>query len=109
MPYTIKNLSGFPLDVPTLAGPAILPAHGELESVDLGALDVEVMRQSPYVEITEGEAKAPKPKKAAKKKAAPDPEVVRLRGEYTDLAGKKPFAGWKADRLQSEIDKLLAA
>lgn len=53
MPYTLKNLSGFPLDVSTAAGPDILPAHGELKSVDLGALDAEIMRQSPYVEVTE--------------------------------------------------------
>lgn len=55
MSYTLKNTSGFPLDVPTLSGPVILPAYGEVIA-DLGAFDAEVMRQSPYVEISEGGA-----------------------------------------------------
>lgn len=61
MAYLIKNLSGFPLDVPTANGPVILPANGEV-TAELGALDAEVMRQSPYVELSE--AREPEPKKA---------------------------------------------
>lgn len=53
MSYTLKNTSGFPLDVPTLSGPVILPAYGEVIA-DLGAFNAEVMRQSPYVELSEG-------------------------------------------------------
>ena len=33
----------------------------------------------------------------------------KLRAEYTDLVGKKPFAGWKADELQRRIDEALAS
>lgn len=51
MAYRLKNLSGFPLDVSTMNGPAILPAHGEI-TVELGALDVAAMEASPYVEIS---------------------------------------------------------
>jgi hypothetical protein len=35
--------------------------------------------------------------------------LVKLRAEYTDLFGKKPFAGWKADELQRRIDEALAS
>ena len=114
MPYTLKNQSGFPLDVPTIAGPVILPAYGEVIA-ELDALNAEVMRQSPYVELVEGDQVDPLDHDGDGRKggsAAPAgdaDELKRLRAEYTDLAGKKPFAGWKADRLQSEIDKLLVA
>ncbi|WP_223566930.1 hypothetical protein [Agrobacterium tumefaciens] len=113
MPYTLKNLSGFPLDVPTLSGPAILPANGELCDVELGALDAEIMRQSPYVEISDGGvSSAPKAKAKAsgkeKTKHEVDPALVKLRIDYEELFGKKPFNGWKAAQLQDKIDAKLA-
>lgn len=33
----------------------------------------------------------------------------KLRGEYTELLGKKPFAGWDAAELQRRIDEALAS
>ncbi len=52
MAHTIKNLSGIPLDVATLNGPAILPAYGEI-TAELGAYDADALRASPYIEISE--------------------------------------------------------
>ena len=55
MKYKLINLSGYPLDVSTLNGPAILPANGTLIA-DLGPLDAEIMKQSPLVQIDETKA-----------------------------------------------------
>lgn len=51
MPHKIKNLSGFPLDVATINGPAILPANGEIV-VELGAYDADALATSPFIEIS---------------------------------------------------------
>jgi hypothetical protein len=112
MPFTLKSLSGFPLDVPTLSGPVILPAYGEVIA-ELGALDAEVMRQSPYVEMTEGgevEDSKPKAKPASKPKTKQEvePALVKLRTDYEELFSKKPFNGWKVEQLQEKIDAKLA-
>jgi hypothetical protein len=43
------------------------------------------------------------------KKGAPvDTDLAKLRADYTELTGKKPFGGWKAEELQKRIDKALA-
>lgn len=59
---------------------------------------------------------APPPAVARKaKKTAPaasdgdKDELAKLRAEYAELLGKKPFAGWKADELQRRIDEALAS
>lgn len=115
MPYTLKNLSSFPLDISTMSGPVILPAGGEVIA-ELGALDAEVMRQSPYVELTEG-GKANKPdpldhdkdgKKGGSKPAEESDELAKLRADYLEVVGKKPYHGWSAEELQSKIDEKLA-
>lgn len=104
MPYILKNLSGFPLDVSTLSGPAVLPAYGDLKDVELGALDAEVMRQSPYVEMTEaGELKKPE---AAQ--PADDDKMAKLRADYLEIVGKRAYHGWSAEELQEKIDAKLA-
>lgn len=103
MPYTLKNLSGFPLDVPTLSGPVILPAYGEVIA-ELGAFDAEVMRQSPYVEVSEGG----KVKVIEHTKETDDDKLSTLRSEYQDLYGKRAYHGWSATELQDKIDAKLA-
>lgn len=115
MPYTLKNLSSFPLDIPTLSGPMILPAGGEVIA-ELGALDAEVMRQSPYVEITEGgKAKKADPldhdedgKKGGSKPAEESDELAKLRSDYLEVVGKRAYHGWSAEELQEKIDATLA-
>lgn len=52
MAHRIKSLSAYPLDIPTLTGPAILPAHGEIVA-DLGAVDADMLAHSPFVALTE--------------------------------------------------------
>ncbi|WP_107341705.1 hypothetical protein [Agrobacterium pusense] len=103
MPYTLKNLSGFPLDVPTLSGPVILPAYGEVIA-ELGGFDAEVMRQSPYVEVSEGG----KVKAIEHTKETDDDKLATLRSEYQDLYGKRAYHGWSAEELQEKIDAKLA-
>ena len=103
MPYTLKNLSGFPLDVPTLSGPVILPAYGEVIA-ELGAFDAEVMRQSPYVEMIEGGKMA----EAKQTNKADDDKMAKLRADYLEVFGKRPFHGWSAKELQEKIDAKLA-
>lgn len=54
----------------------------------------------------------PPPADLAKKTKVPDTDkeaLSKLRAEYTELVGKKPFAGWKADELQRRIDEALAS
>lgn len=95
MAYHLKNLSHFPLDVPSLNGPLILPAYGVLMDVDLSAYESEVMRHSEMVDISDaGEA---------------EPDIDDLRKQYEELVGEQPDKRWGAPRLQTEIDKALAA
>lgn len=116
MPYTLKNLFGFPLDVATSSGPAILPANGELSGVELGALDAEIMRQSPYVEMTEDKkVKQADPldhdgdgKKGGSKAAEESEELSKLRADYQEVVGKRAYHGWSAEELQAKIDEKLA-
>jgi len=110
MAHRLKNLSAIPYDISTLSGPAILPANGEI-TVDLSAFEIEVMHHSPDIEISEADPldHDKNGKKGGSTAAESTDDLDRLRAEYKELAGKKAFSGWKADRLQSEIDKLLAA
>lgn len=115
MSHTLKNLSGFPMDIPTLSGPVLLPAYGEVVA-DLGALDLEVMRQSPYIEMTEGNtSKKADPldhdgdgKKGGSKPVEESDELAKLRADYQEVVGKRPYHGWSAEELQAKIDEKLA-
>lgn len=40
--------------------------------------------------------------------ADPTDDMAKLRAEYTDLFGKRPFNGWDAAELQAKIDAKLA-
>lgn len=104
MPYDLKNLSSFPLDVATLAGPAILPAGGELSSVELSAYEADVLAHSPYIEISEASGKRAEPSAPA----ADDNELTKLRADYQEIVGKKAYHGWSAEELQEKIDAKLA-
>lgn len=117
MKLSIHNPTAAPQGVHCVDGRARYVKPGETRELDV-ADDADV-RASAYLTVVGNAPKAPEPPPSGEQqieqpkpkagKAAPDPDVVRLRAEYAGLAGKKPFAGWKADRLQAEIDKLLAA
>lgn len=106
MPYTLKNISGFPLDIPTASGPVVLPAYGEVIA-ELGALDAEVMRQSPYVEIAEGKRDPldhdDDGKKGGSPKVEQSDDLAAARAEYTEKMGKRPFHGWDVETLRKKI------
>ena len=111
MAHRLRNTSSVPLDIATLNGPAILPAGGEI-TVELSAFEIEVMHHSPDIEIVATDAVAGTAKTTRKKvrnaaKKDVDPDVLRLRKDYLDLVGKKPFGGWDSTELQKRIDAKL--
>lgn len=85
MAHVLKNLSGFPLDIPTVSGPMVLPAYGEI-TADLSAIEAEMMVHSPYVEIAEA-GKAPA-KKAETAGAYEARETSRGWFKVHDAGGK---------------------
>lgn len=93
--HTIKNISSIPLDIPTMNGPAIL-GIGESGSFELSALDAEIFRHSPMVDIVDGAAKADD-----------EDDEDSLREEAEEL-GIDVDKRWGAKRLRAEIDKKLA-
>lgn len=109
MAYRLKNLSGYPLDVPTLNGPAILPAYGEI-TAELSAFEMEVMHHSTIVDISDdpldhdGDGQ-----KGGSKPAEEGDELTKLRADYLDVMGKRPYHGWTAEQLQEKIDAHLAS
>ena len=113
MLHKLKNLSGFPLDVATLSGPMILPAYGEIPAADLDALELAVMQESPYVEVSEARHKTgPLDHDGDGKKGGSVPadqagaEIEDIRARYAELSGEEPDGRWGEKRLQAEIDKL---
>jgi hypothetical protein len=102
--HTIKNLVNSPYDIRLVDGTtARLPARGEL-TVDVDPMHLPLYRTLGYFQLTEIEGN---PKKAT---VLPDEEkaqLAKLRAEYAELTGKKPFGGWKAEELQKRIDKAL--
>lgn len=122
---TIKNRTNSPYDLPTTAGFARLPAFGEVSRptadepgefepsyVDIleASMVVEVIRDAtPSAELV-GNWKDGKPVSDKKAKATKDidPELAKLRKDYTELTGKKFFHKWDVAELQKRIDAALA-
>ena len=125
MAHRLKNLSGIPLDVPTLEGPRILPARGEI-TANLSAYEAEVMKHSPYVEISGSEAVfKPLPDASDEVKTshpldhdndghpggslpAAERGLDDLRTQYEELFGEAPDGRWGEKRLSDAIDAKLA-
>lgn len=99
---TIKNNLNSPQTIYTTRGPVILAPMGEMEAEGISPAYDLLYRSSPFLSVTEGKA-------AAKPAAEPGDDLQRLRAEYKDLTGKDADGRWKADRVQSEIDKALAS
>lgn len=103
--HHFRNLVNSPYDIRVKGGKvARLPARGEI-TVEVDPMHLPLYRTLGYFEITEGAAKP-------KGEAVPDDDKAaldKLRTEYTELLGKKPYGGWKAEELQKRIDAALEA
>lgn len=116
----IKNLTNSPYDIRVKGGKTErLPARGEI-TVDVDPLHLPLYRTIGYFQLFEGPTvpnaelvgnwKDGKPVSDKKAKATKDidPELVKLRKDYTELTGKKFFHKWDVAELQKRIDAALA-
>ena len=118
--HRIKNLTNSPYDIRVKGGKIKrLPARGEI-TVDVDPLHLPLYRTIGYFQLFEG-ASVPnaepvgnwqdgKPVSAKKSKPSKsvDPELAKLRKDYTDLTGKKFYHKWDVAELQKRIDAELA-
>lgn len=97
---TVKNLTNSPYDLQSAAGFVRLPAFGEVTGEFTGDY-LQLLEASMAVKVTDGEAT---------KTTATEPvdELAKLRADYTEIVGKKPYHGWDAAELQAKIDEKLA-
>lgn len=112
--HKIVNRTNSPFDLQSVGGKVVLPAFGEVVA-EFDAVYLDLLRAARTVDVKltgkpdpldhDGDGK----KGGSLPSDAADAEIQRLRAEYTDLTGKKPHHLWKAERLQSEIDKALEA
>lgn len=110
--HKIKNLTNSPFDLNAVDGKVLLPAFGEVEA-EFEPDYLALLRAARTVDVKQvgnpldhdGDGR----KGGSKPASAADDEIQRLRTEYTELTGQKPHHLWKAERLQSEIDKALEA
>lgn len=115
----IKNLTNSPYDIRVKGGKTErLPARGEI-TVDVDPLHLPLYRTIGYFQLFEGPAvpkaelvgnwKDGKPVADKKAKATKDidPELAKLRKDYTELTGKKFYHKWDAAELQKRIDEAL--
>ena len=91
----IKNLLNGPVDVHTSTGPIILGPQEAREVDGLHPSYEPIYRRSSFFEVTDGESSA-------------DFDLAKLRSDYQELIGKRPFHGWDAAELQRRIDEALA-
>jgi hypothetical protein len=103
----VRNLVNAPFDIESLDGPLLLPALGESEPARFTEDQVLIMQASLALEIIETA-----PAKAEDASGSEDGEtrdIVKLRAEYHELVGKRPFHGWDAAEIQKRIDEALSA
>ena len=85
-------------------------AAGESVNMDLDALALAGVKGAPESFSLDGGAldhdKNGKP--GGSTTPEPTDDMAKLRAEYTDLFGKRPFNGWDAAELQAKIDAKLA-
>lgn len=99
----VKNLTNSPYDLQGRDGPVRIPAFGEAEGefTDDYLMILEASGSVVIVSDTEegGQGGGSKP---------PADDLAKLRADYLDVMGKKPFNGWSADQLREKIDAKLA-
>lgn len=96
---TVKNLTNSPYDLPTTTGFARLPAFGEVTDEFSGDY-LQLLEASMAVSIISEPNNSPD---------ADSDDLSKLRAEYKDLVGKRPFHKWDAAELQKRIDEALAS
>ncbi|ACI55700.1 hypothetical protein Rleg2_2426 [Rhizobium leguminosarum bv. trifolii WSM2304] len=117
---TVKNLTASPYDLETTAGFARLPAFGELtrptkdEPGEFTGDYLQLLEASMAVQVLDAPSK-PHPldhdgdgRKGGSKPAAEGEELAKLRADYLEVVGKKPYHGWSVEELQAKIDEKLA-
>lgn len=111
---TVKNLTNSPYDLQTTKGFVRLPAFGEV-SGDFTGDYLQLLEASMAVKVIASPARDPLDhdgdgrKGGSKSSSEADDATLKLRAEYKELTGKDADGRWKADRIQSEIDKALEA
>lgn len=110
---TVKNLTNSPYDLPTVDGFVRLPAFGEVSGEFTGDY-LQLLKASMAVELLDKPTK-PDPldhdedgKKGGSKPAEQSDEMAKLRADYAEIVGKKPYHGWGTEELQAKIDEKLA-
>lgn len=109
---TIKNRTNSPYQIRLADGTTdMLPARGEL-TADVCPQHLPLYRALGYFEIVEvvdpldhdGDGK-----KGGSTAHEPSDDLTKLRQEYQEAVGKRPFMGWDAAELQKRIDAALEA
>lgn len=109
---TVKNLTNSPYDLPSTKGMIRLPAFGEVSGEFSGDY-LQLLEASMAVKVIEGQSKRDPldhdedGKKGGSKPADQSDEMAKLRADYLEIVGKKPFHGWSAEELQAKIDEKL--
>ena len=109
---TVKNLTNSPYDLPSTKGMIRLPAFGEV-SGDFSGDYLQLLEASMTVKVIEGQLKRDPldhdedGKKGGSKPAEHSDELAKLRADYADIVGKKPYHGWSAEELRAKIDASL--
>jgi ribosome-binding protein aMBF1 (putative translation factor) len=101
---TVKNLTASPYDLQTTTGFARLPAFGE---VTRPTKDEPGEFTGDYLQLLEA-SMAVKVLGAPSKFEDAGDELAKLRADYLEVVGKKPYHGWSAEELQNKIDEKLA-
>ncbi|MBN7804902.1 hypothetical protein JZX86_05925 [Agrobacterium rosae] len=107
---TVKNLTNSPFDLIGVDGAVRLPAFGEVTG-EFEQTYVDLLEASMAVSVSkdahpldhDGDGK-----KGGSKPAEESDELTKLRSDYAEVVGKRPYHGWTAEELQEKIDAKLA-
>ncbi|NSX90131.1 hypothetical protein [Agrobacterium tumefaciens] len=91
---TVKNLTNSPFDLQSPKGTVRLPAFGQVSGEFTGEY-LQLLKASLAVEVIE-------------KTEDSGDALGKLRTDYQEVFGKRPFHGWSAKELQEKIDAKLA-
>lgn len=99
----VKNLTNSPYDLQGRDGPVRIPAFGEAEGEFTDDYLHILEASGSVVIVTDGEDAG-----QGGDSKPPVDDLAKLRADYLDVMGKKPFNGWSAEQLREKIDAKLA-